>query len=77
MRFAEKTCDCLCRSISCRGQTGLYASALFALARFLARQSGRAVDDSDKEAIKSLSEIDTDDVHQVEKWLDAYYRDVV
>jgi hypothetical protein len=55
-----------------------YRRALsLALVRFLARQSGRAVDESDNEAIKALSEIDTDDVNQLEKWLDAYYRDVV
>jgi len=48
-----------------------------ALVRFLARESGRAVDEGDKEALKALADIDAGDRLQFEHWLDAYFRDVL
>src|SRR5207245_105115 len=58
--------------------TPLYFQVLsLALVRFLARQSGRAVDDGDKEALKALAEIEPNDQLQLEQWLDAYFRDVL
>jgi hypothetical protein len=55
-----------------------YHQALsFALVRFLARQSGHAVGDDDKEAIKALVDIDATDMKQLEQWLDAYFPDVL
>jgi hypothetical protein len=47
-----------------------------ALVRFLARQSGRSVEDADKEAVRALAELDATDPYQLERWLDAYFRDV-
>lgn len=50
----------------------------FALVRFLARQSGRAVEDGgDIEALKALAEIDSADLLQLNQWLDAYFPDVL
>jgi|SRR4051795_3069564 hypothetical protein len=49
----------------------------FALVRFLARQSGRAVDDGDTEALKALAEIEPEDQLQLEQWLDAYFPDLL
>jgi hypothetical protein len=48
-----------------------------ALVRFLARQSGRAVDDGDKEALKALAQIDLTDGLQIEQWLNGYFPDVL
>ncbi len=49
----------------------------FALVRFLARQSGRAVDDGDKEAIKALADINPEEILQLKQWLDTYFPEVL
>jgi len=49
----------------------------FALVRFLARQSGRGVEEADHQAIKDLAEIEHEDPKQIELWIDAYFRDVL
>jgi hypothetical protein len=49
----------------------------FSLVRFLARQSGHDVGDNDKEALKSLAQIDAADMRQLLQWLDAYFPGVL